>query len=78
MAKQAPSKQAKQAKTPAAQSAEDLRTSLAAKEADLIGYKRGLAAGELKNNRVIHATRKDIARIKTALTMEKISKEGEK
>lgn len=69
---------AKQTKAPTAQSAEDLRAALATKEADLLGYRRGLAAGELKNNRVIHATRKDIARIKTALTMDKISKEGEK
>jgi ribosomal protein L29 len=69
---------AKQTETPAAQSAEELRAALAAKEADLLGYRRGLAAGELKNNRVIHATRKDIARIKTALRIDKIGKEGEK
>jgi ribosomal protein L29 len=63
---------------PEVQSADKLRTSLAAKEADLLGYRRGHAAGELKNNSIINVTRKDIARLKTALSMEKISKEGEK
>ena len=51
-----------------------LQELLITKQADLLGYKKGLAAGELKNTGVIKTTRKEIARIKTALT----GKEGEK
>ncbi len=51
-----------------------LETLLATKQADLLGYKKGLAAGELKNPNVISATKRDIARIKTALA----GKEGDK
>lgn len=56
------------------QSREQLQASLATKEADLLGYKKGLAGGELKNTAIIRNTRKEIARIKTALA----GKEGEK
>ena len=52
----------------------DLQGLLATKQADLLGYKKGLAAGELKNTGVIKATRKEIARIKTQLN----GKEGDK
>lgn len=47
---------------------------LAAKRADLLGYQKGLVAGELKNTSIIKATRKEIARIKTQLN----GKEGDK
>jgi len=56
------------------QTPESLNQLLATKQADLLGYKKGLAAGELKNTGVIRATRKEIAHIKTALN----GKEGDK
>ncbi len=46
---------------------EQLRDDLAAKVADLLQSKRGNAAGELVNPRAITATRKDIARLHTAI-----------
>jgi len=58
----------------AEQTPESLNQLLATKQADLLGYKKGLAGGELKNTGVIRATRKEIARIKTALN----GKEGDK
>lgn len=56
----------------------DVQATLESKQADLIGYKKGLRIGELKNLSIIRATRKEIARLKTAQAMEKISKEGDK
>lgn len=56
------------------QTPKQLQELLATKQADLLGYKRGLVVGELKNPNVIKATRKEIARIMTALS----GKEGEK
>lgn len=55
-------------------SPKSLNEQLIAKHADLLGYRKGLAAGELKNTGVIKATRKEIARIKTQLN----GKEGDK
>ena len=52
----------------------ELQELLVAKQADLLGYKKGLVVGELKNPSIIKMTRKDIARIKTALA----GKEGDK
>ncbi|HEU0266229.1 MAG TPA: 50S ribosomal protein L29 [Candidatus Saccharimonadaceae bacterium] len=46
----------------------DIEKELAAKRADLIEAKRSHRAGELVNPRVITATRRDIARLMTALT----------
>lgn len=46
---------------------EQLRTELAAKQADLIEAKRGHRAGELTNPRAITVTRKEIARLHTAI-----------
>jgi len=51
-----------------------LQELLVAKQSDLLGYRKGLAIGELKNSSIIKITRKEIARIKTTLS----SKEGEK
>lgn len=56
------------------QAPKELHELLATKQADLLGYKKGLAAGELKNVNVIKETRREIARIKTALA----GKEGDK
>ena len=58
------------------QTPKQLEELLATKQADLLGYIKGLQAGELKNPGVIKTTRRDIARIKTALTMA--GKEGDK
>jgi ribosomal protein L29 len=46
---------------------EQLREELAAKQADQIQAKRGHAAGELANPRALTATRKEIARLHTAI-----------
>jgi len=69
---------AKTKKAEKAVETKDLQATLAAKQADLLGYRKGLIVGELKNPSIIRITRKEIARLKTAQTMEKISKEGEK
>ncbi len=45
----------------------DLRTDLAAKQNDLLAARQGHRAGELVNPRTITYTRKDIARLKTAI-----------
>jgi len=44
-----------------------MRSDLADKQNDLIGYKKGHKMGELTNPRVITSTRKEIARLKTAI-----------
>ena len=46
---------------------EQLRETLATKRQDLIEAHRGHAAGELANPRVLSATRKEIARLLTAI-----------
>lgn len=46
---------------------EALKTELATKQADMLEARRGLAAGELANPRVITVTRKEIARLHTAI-----------
>lgn len=56
----------------------DLQVDLAAKQADIIAARRGHAAGELANPRVITTTRKEIARLKTAIRALELAKEGEK
>lgn len=54
-----------------------LHEELASKRANLLEAKRGHAAGELANPRVITATRKDIARLLTAIrAAEKNGKEN--
>jgi large subunit ribosomal protein L29 len=52
---------------------EQLREELAAKQADQIEAKRGHAAGELANPRVLTATRKEIARLHTAIRAAELS-----
>lgn len=56
---------------------EQLQKDLATKQQDLVEARRGLAAGELQNPRVITATRKEIARLHTAIRADELSKKGE-
>ena len=51
---------------------ETLRTELAAKQTEQIEVKRGHAAGELANPRVLTSTRKEIARLHTAIRAAEI------
>lgn len=60
------------------QSPDELRAVLVAKQADLLEYKRSLAAGELANPRIITTTRKEIARLKTVLNTAAQTGKGEK
>lgn len=48
-------------------SPEDLNKQIVSKQADLLEARRGHRAGELTNPRVITSTRKEIARLKTAV-----------
>ncbi len=57
---------------------EQLREDLATKRKELVDAKRGHRAGELQNPRVLTATRKDIARIQTAIRAAEMSEEGDK
>lgn len=57
---------------------EQLRADLATKQADLLEAKRGHAAGELANPRVLTVTKKEIARIHTAIRAAQMSEEGSK
>jgi len=52
---------------------DQLKNDLAAKQTDLITAKRGHKAGELTNPRVITVTRKEIARIHTAIRAAEIA-----
>lgn len=52
---------------------DQLKIDLAAKQTDLITAKRGHKAGELTNPRVITVTRKEIARIHTAIRAAEIA-----
>ena len=52
---------------PVVKSLEDLKSDLATKLNDQLEAKRGHRAGELQNPRVLTHTRKDIARLKTAI-----------
>mgnify|MGYP001032315324 CR=1 FL=1 len=57
---------------------EQLREDLATKQQELIDARRGLAAGELQNPRVITKTRKDIARLHTAIRAGETAEKGNK
>ena len=57
---------------------EQLREELVAKQTDLIAAKRGHAAGELANPRVLTTTRKEIARLHTAIRAAELSAEESK
>ncbi len=49
-----------------------LQTELVAKRSDLLDARKGHKAGELVNPRTITLTRKDIARLKTAIRAEEL------
>ena len=53
-------------------SLEELKKDLAAKQNDLLDARKGHRAGELVNPRTITTTRKDIARLKTAIRAEEL------
>lgn len=57
---------------------EQLRTELAAKQADLLEARRGHAAGELANPRVLTSTKKEIARLHTAIRAAELSEKESK
>jgi ribosomal protein L29 len=56
---------------------EQLRVELATKQLDQIGYKRSHAAGELVNPRVLTHTRKEIARLHTAIRAAELAEQKE-
>lgn len=76
MAKAAKAAQAKDAAE--VKTIEQLREELTVKQQELIDARRGLAAGELQNPRVITKTRKDIARLHTAIRAAEGAEKGEK
>lgn len=57
---------------------EQLRADLVTKVTDQLAIKRGHAAGELANPRVITATRKEIARLHTAIRAAELAAEESK
>ncbi len=59
-------------KTATAPTVEELRTQLATKYQDLDDTKRSHKAGELVNHRVLGETRKDIARLHTAIRISEL------
>lgn len=67
MAEKKTTKKAAPKKADEVKSLEDLQKELATKQADLLTAKRSHAAGELVNPRVITVTRKEIARLHTAI-----------
>lgn len=73
-AKPAPKTTKKVVKKEAAvvKSLDELKKDLAAKQSDLLDARKGHRAGELVNPRTITVTRKDIARLKTAIRAEEL------
>lgn len=65
-------KATKSKEAPVVKSLEDLKKDLLVKQTDMIEAKRGHRAGELVNPRVLTHTRKDIARLKTAIRAEEL------
>ena len=55
--------------------AESLEQQLAAKQNDLLDANRSHKSGELVNPRVLGTIRKDIARLKTAIRHQQLTKE---
>ena len=56
----------------------DLRKELADKQADQLNAKRSHAAGELVNPRVLTTTRKEIARLHTAIRVAELAEKESK
>ena len=63
----------KTAKTTEVKTIEQMRTELATKQTDMITAKRGHKLGELTNPRVLTVTRKEIARLHTAIRAAEIA-----
>lgn len=57
---------------------EQLKEELATKRTDLLAARRGHAAGELANPRVLTSTKKEIARLLTAIRAAEISEKESK
>lgn len=57
---------------PVVKTLDDLKADLATKRKDQLDAKRGHRSGELQNPRVLTRTRKDIARLKTAIRAEEL------
>lgn len=55
---------------------ETLKTELLAKQVEIVEARRGLRSGELQNPRVITATRKQIARLHTAIRAAEDAEKG--
>lgn len=62
----------------AAPTIDELRATLATKRQDMLEAKRSNAAGELVNQRVITSTRKEIARLLTAIRAAELAGKEEK
>jgi ribosomal protein L29 len=60
------------------QTIEQLQEALAAKQADQLQARRGHAAGELANPRVLTVTRKEIARLHTAIRAAELAEKENK
>jgi ribosomal protein L29 len=60
------------------QTIEQLHEALAAKQADMLLARRGHAAGELANPRVLTVTRKEIARLHTAIRAAELAEKENK
>ncbi|HCH34753.1 MAG: hypothetical protein UY35_C0001G0102 [Candidatus Saccharibacteria bacterium GW2011_GWC2_48_9] len=78
MASAAPKATKKAKEASEVKTAEDLRKDLESKQMEMIESRRGLAAGELQNPRVITATRKAIARLHTAIRAAELAEKGDK
>jgi ribosomal protein L29 len=73
MADKKTTKEAEEVKT-----IEQLRTELAVKQTELLEARRGHAAGELANPRVLTSTKKEIARLNTAIRALELSEKESK
>ena len=60
-------------KAPVIKTIDEMKVYLLAKQTDMVDAKRGHKAGELANPRVITATRKEIARLHTAIRAAEIA-----
>ena len=63
---------------PVVQTVEEMQAAIATKQTEIVEARRGLAAGELQNPRVITKTRKEIARLHTAIRAAELAEKGDK
>lgn len=78
MAKAATTKATKAKDAAEVKTIEVMQQELATKQQEIIDARRGLRAGELQNPRVITKTRKDIARLHTAIRAAELAEKGDK